>query len=164
VYNWLPPQVTIRSGLEGKRLRRFLIERPGHDYSFHSPVFLDTQTGERLGVNNGGSPGNDEGSSSGSAQGSSGEVTRETASGTETETVDDEPEAFSEFDAPVAEVASYCVEEGITDEDEILGTLNMMSNNPSSEIDLEMVESTGKEEIVTAIQNEAQETEAATAD
>lgn len=153
VYNWMDSNAEARSALEGKRLRRFKVEREGEKFSFYTPVYIDVATENRIGIPNDTESG--AGSSGGEAQaatdgGTSGASQSAMAQAAAEATSD------SDFPAAIDDCINYCVEQDITDRDDVMGTFNVMANNPESSISLEMVEEVGEENILEAIEDRSE--------
>lgn len=150
VYDWLDSDYSIRPALDGKRIRRFKVEREGEKYNFYTPVFIDVATGNRIGISN------DEEASASDSNG--GETEKATDGGSEGATKDAMEQAAeqatsddSDFPAAIEDCIEYCVESDITDGEDVMGTFQVMANNPESSISLEMVEDVGEEAILGAI-------------
>lgn len=146
VYEWLDSDIETRPELEGRKIRRFKVEREGEKYSFYTPVFIDAATGNRIGI------ANDDGGDGG--------VPDDTSdSGTSTATADGgsdpEPEPEPEdsgLPEAIDDCIDYCVEQDITNHDEVMGTFDVMANNPESSISTAMIDSVGEVAIMEAIE------------
>lgn len=159
VYNWLDSQTELRTELEGRRLRRFKVEREGEQHSFYTPVFIDVKTDNRIGIPNG-----DEGEAAAQASGEDKAAATDGGSTAQSGGADEsamaeaaaEAGAGSNFPPAVDDCIDYCVDQGITDRDDVMGTFNVMANNPESSISLEMVEEAGEDNILDAIEERAE--------
>ena len=158
VYNWLAEGVETRAQLEDRRIRRFKVEREGEKFSFYTPVFIDVASGNRIGIPNdesdaASSGGQQAAATDGGTTTESGNASSGTASPQEPETPSAEAESSgSEFPPAIDDCLDYCVEQDITDRDDVMGTFNVMANNPESSISLEMIEDVGEEAIMSAIE------------
>lgn len=152
VYNWLNSNAEIRSELEGKRIRRFKIEREGDEYSFYTPVYLDEATGNRIGIPNDTDTGSSGGGKAAATDGGTATESGGASKSAMAQAADKATGDESDFPPAIDDCIDYCVEQDITDADDVMGTFNVMANNPESSISLEMVEEVGQDTIVEAIE------------
>ena len=149
VYNWLDKNAEGREDLLGKRIRRFKIEREGRKYSFYTPVFLDVEFDQRIGIPN---ENDTTASAAASSDSGSSEQTAATDGGAVAQAAAQATGPAADFPAPIADTIDYCAEQGILDGEDILGTLNVMAQNPDSSVTVEMVEDAGTDDIEAAVQ------------
>jgi hypothetical protein len=147
VFNWYKSSATVRNELEGRRLRRFKVEREGEKYSFYTPVFVDVATGERIGIAND-DDGNGDADESSSESESEKTAMQQAAEKATTDGGADFPDA-------VDDCIDYCVEQDMTDEEDVMGTFQVMAENPESSISMEMIETAGQDNILETIQERA---------
>lgn len=157
VYNWLDSNIEARPELEGKRIRRFKVEREGRKYSFYTPVFLDVEFDQRIGIPNGDnetapSGKSEETSEANATAADGGSAVAQAAAQAQTTY----PSPEDSFPDPIADCIDYCAEQGITDGEDVLGTLNVMAQNPDSSVTIEMIEEAGQESIVESVQEKAE--------
>jgi len=149
VFDWLDSSFEERSALEGKVLRRFKVEREGEKYSFYTPIYIDVATDNRVGIANDTESGPPADSGTGTGE-------KATDGGSEKSAMEQAAEKAtsegSDFPAAIDDCIDYCVEQDITDRDDVMGTFNVMANNPESSISLEMVEDVGEDNILEAIE------------
>lgn len=163
-YAWLDEDVEAREEVAGERLRRFKVEREGEEYSFYTPVFIHKKFDERLTIPNG--DGQQKSDTSDSSNEASGETQTDSDDGASEADTSGSSGATSGIAAAAAQATSngsafppevddiidYCAEEGITDAEDITGTLSVMANNPDSAITQSMVDKAGEVEIVEEVQ------------
>lgn len=151
VYNWLADGVETRQKLEDRRIRRFKVEREGEKFSFYTPVFIDVASGNRIGIPNeeGGAVSDEAEPQQAAADGGTATQSGNASSGTTVQT----PDTGSEFPPAIDDCIDYCVEQDITTRDDVMGTFNVMANNPESSISLEMIEEASEDAIIGAIED-----------
>lgn len=147
-YNWLHEDVEAREEVQGERIRRFKVEREGEEYSFYTPVFIHKKFDERLSIPNDGGQSSDDTSSQSQEEETSSSSSSGVAAAAQQATSNG-----SAFPAEIDDIIDYCAEEGITDRDDVTGTLQVMANNPDSAIDMTMIEEAGQDNIVDEVEN-----------
>jgi hypothetical protein len=148
IFNWFDSSSEARDALVGKRLRRFKIEREGEKFNFYTPVYLDVATENRIGIPNdteeaASTSSGDSGQEAATDGGASKQAMAEAAK---------EAGASSDFPDAIDDCIDYCVEQDITDKEDVMGTFQVMANNPESSISIEMMEDVGEDSIIEEIE------------
>jgi len=156
VFNWFNSSAQARSQLEGRRMRRFKVEREGDTYNFYTPIFIDAATGDRIGIvndeNSIPADNSTDDSADDNGDGAGGDERSVMEQAAEEATSDDN-DGFSDA---VDDCIEYCVEQNMTGRDEVLGTFRVMESNPNSSISTEMIEEAGQDNIMSAIEARAE--------
>ncbi|MDQ2052885.1 hypothetical protein RBH26_20805 [Natronolimnohabitans sp. A-GB9] len=140
IMNWLAVnRIEAREDLLGRELEVFKVVKQGDKHDFHSPVVIDTKTGEQVRIGNGGSS-----PASSESQSNSPEPATKESSVDTSDLVSDLPE-------PVADFIEFCQDFGLSDEDQIRTNLTEMAEEDGNSLTGEMVDEVGEDEIVATI-------------
>jgi hypothetical protein len=135
VYNWLADTSTdniLRDDLEGRRIRFFIVQRDGDDYTYNLPIIEDVATGERIQPNN-----RDDGSDTGNSD-----------SGTAQSVEDVAEQDAGTYPEPIADFISSGRNLELT-EQRANTLLDQMVEDSDNSITMDMVnENGGRDEII----------------
>lgn len=139
INNWLHTnRCDIREEMEGREFDVFKVIKDGDEHQFHSPVVIDTKTGEQALINS-------NVSDSGSG------ATDDTDDTTTTDTTANGNADPATFPEPVTDFIEFCVDFDLSDEKQIVDNMTDMASDSNNSLTPSMIQAAGQENIVSTI-------------